>query len=110
MNKLIFLGSAGLALTITGPVFAADLPPMPVKASFVERFTWTSCYLGAHLGGAWAKENVTDPVLLVQDSAGLGGPLGRGAVPAPMKTQNRCCGKNRQSGGNKYENGLRIAP
>ena len=74
MNRLIFLGAAGLALTVTGPVFAADLPPMPVKASFVERFTWTSCYLGAHLGGAWAKENVTDPVLLVQDSAGLGGP------------------------------------
>ena len=75
MKKLIFLGAAGLVLSVAGPVFAADLPPqMPVKASFVQRFTWTSCYLGAHVGGGWAKENVTDPVLLVQDNAGLGGP------------------------------------
>jgi outer membrane immunogenic protein len=74
MNKLIFL-SAALASTVMGPALAADLPPeMPVKASFVQRFTWTSCYLGAHLGGAWAKENVTDPVVLVQDNPGLGGP------------------------------------
>ena len=75
MNKLIFLGATGLASIVAGPAFTADLPPeMPVKASFVQRFTWTSCYLGAHLGGAWAKEDVTDPVLLVQDNAGLGGP------------------------------------
>jgi outer membrane immunogenic protein len=75
MNRLIFLAAAGLAWTVAGSAFAADLPPMmPVKATFVERFTWTSCYLGAHLGGSWAKENVTDPVLLVQDNAGLGGP------------------------------------
>jgi outer membrane immunogenic protein len=75
MNKMIFLGTAGLALSVAGSACAADLPPeMPLKASFVQRFTWTSCYLGAHLGGGWAKENVTDPVLLVQDNAGLGGP------------------------------------
>jgi outer membrane immunogenic protein len=74
MDKLNFLGAAGLALTVVGPAFAADLPQMPVKASFVERFTWTSCYLGAHVGGAWMSNNVTDPVLLVQDNANLGGP------------------------------------
>src|ERR1700730_11446690 len=75
MNKLIFLGAAGLALTVPGSALAADFPPvMPVKATFVERFTWTSCYLGAHLGGSWAKENVTDPVLLVQDNPAFGGP------------------------------------
>ncbi len=74
MNKLSFLGAAGLALAVAGPAFAADLAPMPVKASFVERFTWTGCYLGAHVGGAWVSNDVTDPVLLVQDSAGLGGP------------------------------------
>lgn len=74
MNKLILLGTAGLALTVAGSAFAADFPVMPVKTTFVERFTWTSCYLGAHLAGTWANENVTDPVLLVQDNAGLGGP------------------------------------
>jgi outer membrane immunogenic protein len=74
MNRLSFLGAAGLALAVAGPAFAADLPPeMPVKASFVQRFTWTGCYLGAHVGGAWMRNDVTDPVLLVQDNAGLGG-------------------------------------
>jgi len=73
MNRLNFLGAAGLALTV-GPAFAADLSPMPAKASFVERFTWTSCYLGAHVGGAWMRNTVTDPVLLVQDNANFGGP------------------------------------
>ena len=47
MNKRIFLSAAGLALTIAGPALAADMS-MPVKASFAQRFTWTSCYLGAH--------------------------------------------------------------
>ena len=74
MNKLIFLGAAGLALTVAGPAFAADLPQMPVKATFAQRFTWTGCYLGAHVGGAWMRNDVTDPVLLVQDNVNLGGP------------------------------------
>jgi outer membrane immunogenic protein len=75
MNKLVSLGAVGLALSVAGSAFAADLPPqMPMKATFVERFTWTSCYLGGHVGGASARNDVTDPVLLVQDSAGLGGP------------------------------------
>ena len=74
MNRLIFQGAVGLALTVAGPAFAADLSPMPVKASFVERFTWTSCYLGAHLRRSWAKDNVTDPILLVQDNPAFGGP------------------------------------
>jgi outer membrane immunogenic protein len=75
MNKMIFLGAAGLALTVAGSAFAADLPPqMPVKATFAQRFTWTSCYLGAHVGGTWMRNDVTDPVLLVQDNVNLGGP------------------------------------
>jgi outer membrane immunogenic protein len=74
MNKLKFLGAAALALAAAGPAFAADLPQMPVKATFVQRFTWTSCYLGAHVGGAWMRNDVTDPVLLVQDNVNLGGP------------------------------------
>lgn len=74
MKKLIFLGAAGLVLSVAGPAFAADLPPeMPLKASFVQRFTWTSCYLGGHVGGGWMSNNVTDPVLLVQDNVNLGG-------------------------------------
>jgi outer membrane immunogenic protein len=70
MNRLALLG-AGLALLSSTAAFAADLP---VKASFVERFSWTGCYLGMHAGGAWASDDVADPVLLVQDNVNLGGP------------------------------------
>jgi len=43
---------------------------LPIKAAapFAERFNWTSCYAGAHLGGGFAQKNITDPVLLVQDT------------------------------------------
>jgi outer membrane immunogenic protein len=85
MNKLNFLGAAGLALVLAGSASAADLPPqMPTKASFVQRFTWTSCYLGGHVGGGWMTNTVTDPVMLVQDSAGLGGPGFTTGNPVPV--------------------------
>jgi outer membrane immunogenic protein len=69
MNKLLFLGATALALTLAESAVAADFP---VKAeTFAARFSWTGCYLGAHVGGAWQPKDATDPVLLVQD--GLGG-------------------------------------
>ncbi|MEP6836776.1 MAG: outer membrane beta-barrel protein [Bradyrhizobium sp.] len=75
MNKLLFLGTAALALLVTENAVAADFPLEPVaKASFVSRFTWTGCYLGAHVGGAWERKDATDPVLLVQDNAVFGVP------------------------------------
>jgi outer membrane immunogenic protein len=75
MSKISLGGLAGLALLAAAPALAADLPPqMPVKAGFVQRFTWTSCYIGMHGGGAWMSNSVTDPVLLVQDNVNLGGP------------------------------------
>src|SRR5215472_16770368 len=75
MSKFSLAAITGLALVATVPAIAADLAPeMPVKATFVQRFTWTSCYIGMHAGGAWASNSVTDPVLLVQDNVNLGGP------------------------------------
>ncbi len=72
MNKLSFASVTTLVLIIAPAARAADLP---LKATpFVERFTWTGCYLGAHVGGAWMRNSVADPVLLVQDNANLGGP------------------------------------
>jgi outer membrane immunogenic protein len=83
MKKMLLANLAMLATTVAGPALAAD---MPVKAApFVERFTWTSCYLGGHVGGAWARKDVTDPVQLVQDSfLGAGATAGVTNVnPAP---------------------------
>ena len=52
--------------SIAGPVLAADMligRPLSTPA-----FTWTSCHLGAHVGGGWARESIIDPVQLVQDA------------------------------------------
>lgn len=75
MSKFSLAGIAVLAFVAIEPAVAADLPTeMPVKATFVQRFTWTSCYIGMHGGGSWMGNTITDPVLLVQDNANLGGP------------------------------------
>jgi outer membrane immunogenic protein len=71
MNKLLFMRVAAVALAMAGPAVAADMPLQSLQpASFASRFTWTSCYFGGHLGGGWARKDMTDPVQLVQDSFG----------------------------------------
>jgi opacity protein-like surface antigen len=67
MNKLILFRAAVFVSALTGTAFAADMP-LQYPAMAPPPFTWTSCYLGAHLGGGWAKKDITDPVQLVQDS------------------------------------------
>jgi hypothetical protein len=52
--------------SIAGPVLAADMPigrPLSTPA-----FSWTSCHLGAHAGGGWARKSITDPAQLVKDA------------------------------------------
>jgi outer membrane immunogenic protein len=65
MKKLIFANL--VALVLAGQAVAADFPPA-APAPFAARFNWTGCYAGVHLGGGWASKNITDPVLLVQDT------------------------------------------
>jgi opacity protein-like surface antigen len=67
MRKLLLAHAAALAVTMAGPAVAADMP-LAAVAPFAERFSWTSCYLGGHLGGGFARKDITDPVQLVQDS------------------------------------------
>ena len=52
---------------MVGPAVAADMP-LAAAAPFAARFSWTGCYLGGHLGGGFARKDITDPVQLVQDS------------------------------------------
>src|ERR1700686_1270052 len=75
MRKHLLAHVAALAVTMAGPALAPD---MPVKAEtpFAARFNWTSCYLGGHLGGGFARKDLTDPVQLAQDSF-----LGPGTTP-----------------------------
>ena len=66
MKKILFASATALTVTIAGAASAADLP---MKAEpIVARFSWTGCYLGGAVGGAFARKDMTDPVQLVQDS------------------------------------------
>jgi outer membrane immunogenic protein len=67
MRRLLIANLAAAAMTMAGPALAADFP-VKTPAPFAERFSWTGCYLGGHVGGAWARKDITDPVQLVQDS------------------------------------------
>jgi outer membrane immunogenic protein len=84
MRKLLLANLAALAMTMAGPVLAADMP-IKAPAPFAERFSWTGCYVGGNVGGGFAKKDLTDPVQLVQDSfLGAGSTAGVTTVnPSP---------------------------
>jgi outer membrane immunogenic protein len=66
MKKLLLAGAALATFSnVVDSVFAADMPPFVAP---IPIFTWTSCFLGAHIGGGWAQKDFTDPVALVQNS------------------------------------------
>jgi len=67
MRKTIAAHLAAFAVSVIGSAHAADLP-VKAPAPFAERFNWTGCYGGIHLGGGFATKDITDPVQLVQDS------------------------------------------
>ncbi|MDC7789559.1 outer membrane beta-barrel protein [Rhodoplanes sp. TEM] len=57
--KKILLASAAM-FAMAGVAAAADLPArMPVKAPPVlaPAFSWTGCYIGGHVGGAWSGDD-----------------------------------------------------
>ena len=85
MRKLLLANLAALAITMAGSAFAADMPPIAKAPPLVERFSWTGCYLGGHIGGGWAQKDITDPVQVVQDSfLGAGSTVGVTTVsPSP---------------------------
>jgi outer membrane immunogenic protein len=60
MMKTI-LGGMLLSAVLAAPAMAADLRPrpMPVKAAPVPvatLYSWTGCYIGAHVGYAWGRK------------------------------------------------------
>jgi outer membrane immunogenic protein len=67
MRKTFFAQAAALAVTIAGPALAADLP-LKSEVPVVPRFSWTSCYLGGHIGGGKGSKAMTDPVFLVEEN------------------------------------------
>jgi outer membrane immunogenic protein len=63
MRKLLSAGTFA-ALIASSPAFAADLP---LKAAAPVPFSWTGCYVGAHLGSVESQDRVSF------SSAGVGG-------------------------------------
>ena len=64
MKKILFLGVCAFALC-GAPVLAADMPTRPVYQTFPELvpiFSWTGCYIGGNVGGAWARAELNDSV------------------------------------------------
>ena len=57
MHKLLTAGAALLALGLSVPAKAADMPVKYVAPAPV--FTWTGCYVGAHIGYKWGTSKQT---------------------------------------------------
>jgi outer membrane immunogenic protein len=59
------LGVLALSVTVATPVMAADMR-MPVKAPpapIITLYSWTGCYIGAHVGGAFARPKFHDRLI-----------------------------------------------
>jgi outer membrane immunogenic protein len=85
MRKFLFANSSLLTLLAAGPGLAADLPKMPVKAPPVvpaPYYSWTSCYIGGHLGGGWGRKIISD----VPPNAIL---VGNGITPGSVRVATR---------------------
>jgi outer membrane immunogenic protein len=82
MNKLLTAGAALLALGLSVPAKAADMPVKYVAPAPV--FTWTGCYVGVHIGYKWARSTHTSTGLI------NGAPVGitPGADIAPTINSN----------------------
>jgi outer membrane immunogenic protein len=77
--------SAGAALLFVSPALAADLAvKAPVyKAPMVPLFTWTGCYVGADVGGAWSRQNTSINPVGVDQGAVSGNLSGSSAIGGP---------------------------
>jgi outer membrane immunogenic protein len=59
MKNTLIAGAALLALG-TGVAGAADLPIKAPPVYMPPAFSWTGCYIGGNVGGAWARSNWSD--------------------------------------------------
>jgi len=65
MKKFVLIGMALGALATAGSVQAADLPlkAAPRAVAPAPGFDWSGIYIGAHIGGGWATNDISDPGL-----------------------------------------------
>src|SRR5260370_36942765 len=99
MKKTLLAGVATGALAIAAPANAADLR-MPVKAAPIAApapyFSWTGCYVGAHVGHAWGKKHNSN----ARDSTGSATSFTVGSIDASGTIFGGQLGCNDQFHGN----------
>ena len=62
MKKILFAGTALVALSASASAFAADLPARTATAAApLPVFSWTGAYVGATLGGSLVTSDFVDP-------------------------------------------------
>jgi outer membrane immunogenic protein len=84
MRKI--LGLVGATLLLAGPVCAADLVTNPVYKAppLVPVFSWTGCYIGADVGGAWSRQTASVNTMPFQNQASVSGGInGSSAIGGP---------------------------
>ena len=61
MQKMLLLATVStVAMIFAGNANSADLPrKAPPMVAVAPAFSWTGCYVGAHVGWGWGRQNVT---------------------------------------------------
>jgi outer membrane immunogenic protein len=73
MRKLLIVGFALALLTI--PAAAADMAPYYKAPRPLPVFSWTGCYIGGDVGGAWSSQDVSNTSPPIFNQAGVTGTL-----------------------------------
>ena len=69
MKKLLMVCALLVVCIVANPAYAAPLPPKTIVAPAQ---SWSGCYAGAHVGGAWSHLDITDVGVLGHAAAANG--------------------------------------
>jgi outer membrane immunogenic protein len=92
--KKLFAASIAVAGLLGSPAFAADLPAKApaYKVAAAPLLNWTGCYLGANVGGGWARKHIVDQepglVGVSRDRHDSSGVVGGGQIGCDYQVNN----------------------
>lgn len=72
---------------MAGPALAADFPvKAPIYKAPPPVFSWTGCYIGAHVGGGWGSTSWASTAGLDEGTSDISGVLGGGQIGCDYQT------------------------